>query len=278
MSAHTTHTAGIGEQAGILLFSQWQEIEHQRTLVLKHGDVDAIHDLRVATRRMRATIALIAPLISGKGLRFIVRAIRKLTRALGAVRTIDEAIIYTAPCSEAVPVLTAVLGMVRSRELVAVIAALERLPRHAIDRRLRKSVSRLAVLPHDRSVAGHLEAVSTGRFQAIHDLLLPASHPERVEIRHALRIAVKKWRYSLETLAQLCGRDYVATLEALKEYQTVLGKLNDFAEFRALCDSMDLPLDEVEELRVILDRDTRMYLDRFLGMAASHPLQYPTTP
>jgi hypothetical protein len=47
------------------------------------------------------------------------------------------------------------------------------------------------------------------------------------------------------------------------------------AEFGVLCDTLSLQLDEVEEVRAILGRETGVHLARFLAMAASHPLKFP---
>jgi CHAD domain-containing protein len=267
-----------------VIFSQWNEIRCLRAAVLKQDDVDTIHDLRVASRRLRATISLFAPFISGKGFRLIGRSIRKVTRTLGVVRTIDEAIIYFGPFSESLPTLTSVLASVRRREFGTVVDTLKQFPQHDIEKKLRSVVSQLTGMHDetardgDESVSVHLSAVTTRRCQAIQELLPRTSALENVELRHALRIAIKKWRYSLETLGQVSGNDYADTLAALKEYQSALGNLNDVAEFGLLCDTLALPLDEIEEVRAILGRDGRKYLAQFLEMCRLRPLQHPTLP
>src|SRR5688500_6456970 len=54
------------------------------------GDVPAIHQARVATRRLREALPLIARGSSGRKL---ARAVRRLTRALGPVRELDVALL-----------------------------------------------------------------------------------------------------------------------------------------------------------------------------------------
>src|SRR5256885_13970967 len=56
---------------------------------LHDGEPEAIHDARVATRRMRAALRLIRPLISDEHRKPLARALRKLRRQLGEARDLD---------------------------------------------------------------------------------------------------------------------------------------------------------------------------------------------
>ena len=275
---HGTHTADIGEQAGIVLFSQWNEFCRLRTLVLGHSDPDSIHDLRVASRRMRATLALFSPFIAGNSLKNISKEIRRVTRTLGQVRNIDEAIIYFTRLLPHLPTLAERFSRAREREIKAVFKVLKVLSCNDMDRKLRAAVSELAGGPSrasiDHGLPIYLSDMSIQRYQALYDLLTPATIPENMEVRHGLRIAIKKWRYLLETVGQVCGRDFGATLEILKEYQTVLGSLNDMVEFGALCDRLVLPAEEAQEIKSALAQDSARYLAHFMTVAASRPLQY----
>ena len=275
---HGTHTAGIGEQAGIVLFSQWNEFCRLRTLVLGHSDTDSIHDLRVASRRMRATLALFSPFITGNSLKTISKEIRRVTRTLGQVRNIDEAIIYFTRVLPHLPTLAEDLRRAREKEIKAVFKVLKVLSFKDMDRKLRAAVSELAGGSSrdsiDNGLPTYLSDMSIQRYQALYDLLLPATIPEKMEVRHGLRIAIKKWRYLLETVGQVCGQDFGATLEILKEYQTVLGSLNDMVEFAVLCDRLVLPAEEAQEIKSALAQDSARYLDNFMTVAASRPLQY----
>jgi CHAD domain-containing protein len=278
MSTDAIHTAGIGEQAGIVLFSQWHEFCRLRKTVLGQCDTDSIHDLRVASRRMRATLGLFAPFISGKSVKALSKEIRRVTRELGHVRNIDEAIIYFSASSTPLPALEERLRTVREKEIRTVIKVLKRLPRQDMARMLRKAVAGLSGRSSQDSIdlelPPYLSEISIQRYQAVYDLLAPASMPENRAMLHGLRIAIKKWRYLLETIGQVCGQDYGATLETLKEYQTVLGSLNDMAEFAVLSDSLGLPPEEAKEIKAALERDSEKYLARIIEIAASRPIQY----
>ena len=275
MKKMSAHTAGMGEQTGVVLFSQWNEFCELRELVLRRGDTDSIHDLRVASRRMRASVGLFAPFIAGKDVKNISKELRRITRELGRLRNIDEAVIYFGTLPSPLPALCGMLSAVREDEMKAVTDILKPFPRQRLDGMLREAVAGLAGIPcDDQTLPVYLSGKSIQRYQAVYDLLLPATIPENVETRHALRIAIKKWRYLLETLGQVCQQDYSATLETLKEYQTLLGSLNDMVEFGALSDTLLLPVHEREEITAALARDSATYLARFIETAATRPLQY----
>ncbi len=278
MKKKSVHNSGIGERAGIVLFSQWNQFCDLREIVLAKSDVDAIHDLRVASRRIRATLSLFAPFIDGKTVKYTSKEFRRVTRELGLLRNIDEAIIYFGATAEILPALTAMLPVARKEEMRVVTDILKSFPREGMDRMFRKAVAELTgVVDDDQALPVYLSETSIQRYQAVHNLLVPATVRENVDTRHALRIAIKKWRYLLETLGQVCQQDYSAALSKLKDYQTLLGSLNDMVEFGMLCNSLSLPQPEVEEVRQLLERDSTAYLEIFIKTAESRPLQYTFT-
>jgi CHAD domain-containing protein len=279
MRIKNAHSAGLGERAGTVLFSQWSEFRGLRKMVLRQGDSESVHDLRVASRRMRATIGLFAPFIARKVVRRISKALRRVTRELGRLRNIDESVIYFGSLPVPLPVLNGLLPAARVREMRAVTDLLKSLPLQELDRMLRQAVAALAEIPHDdQDLPVYLSETSIQRYQAVRDLLLPSTSPENRETRHRLRIAIKKWRYLLETLGQVCRQDYSATLESLKGYQTLLGSLNDMVEFAGLCDTLALPRDERDGIAAALERDSAAYLARFIATAVDRPPQYTFIP
>jgi CHAD domain-containing protein len=275
MRKKSAHTAGMGEQSGVVLYSQWNVLCELQERVLSQEDCESIHDLRVASRRMRATIGLFAPFIAGKTVRKITKELRRVTRELGRLRNIDEAVIYFGAKPAPLPVLGRMLTAARKEEMKSVTDVLKRFPRQRLDGMLREAVAELAGIPDgDQALPVYLSEKSIQRYQAVYDLLEPAMIPENVGTRHALRIAIKKWRYLLETLGQICRHDYSVTLETLKEYQSLLGSLNDMVEFTALCHTLTPPLHEREEIKAALALDSAAYLAQFIETAAVRPLQY----
>jgi CHAD domain-containing protein len=227
---------------------------------------------------MRASLGLFEPFISKRAVKTLSKELRRITRELGHVRNIDEAILYVTSLPSALPVLTAGLRRIREKEMRAVIKVLKRFPCRAMGTLLREAltglVERTCRDSTDQTLPVYLSDTAVQRFQVLHDLLAPAIIPENGELRHRLRIAIKKWRYLLEAIGQVCGQEYGAALEELKAYQTLLGKLNDMVEFGALSGALKLPPDEAQGLSAALERDSARYLADFIQQALSRPLQY----
>lgn len=275
MKKKNADRAAIGERAGAVLFSQWNEFCALREVAIGQGDLDSIHDLRVTSRRMRATIGLFEPFIAAKNVKNASKELRRVTRELGRLRNIDEGLIYFNAVPSPLPALIGMLSAAREKEMQAVTDVLKSFPRQSMDRLFRKAVAELVGVSHDdQALSAHLSETSVRRYQNVYDLFLPAQATEMVETRHALRIAIKKWRYLLETVGQVCGKDFSIALEALKEYQTILGRLNDMVEFSAMCTTLKLPKHESEEIATACARDSAAYLARFIETASARPLQY----
>ncbi len=103
----------IAEQAGMVLFSQWKEFCRLRKAALGQYDTDTIHDLRVTSRRMRATVGLFEPFTSGRAVKTLSKELRNVTRVLGHLRNIDEAILFFNELPGPLPTLNKRLGKAR---------------------------------------------------------------------------------------------------------------------------------------------------------------------
>src|SRR5438876_11826117 len=71
-----------------------ERLREEAPRALGQGDEDSIHDARVATRRMRAALRLIKPLIDDEHRKLLARALRKLRRRLGPARDLDVMIAH----------------------------------------------------------------------------------------------------------------------------------------------------------------------------------------
>ncbi len=268
---------GLGERIGALLYGRWSEFVLLRSDVLKKEDPEAIHDLRVASRRIRTGLQLCRPALPATVLTGILRPIRRITRKLGRLRNLDEARTFFGCSGLNLPILCARLDQMRCDEMRSVSALLHRFPLHEVEALQRRAVACLGEYGTgggESSLAGHLSRISTRRYRAMIDLLPPAQVPGQVQERHAFRIAVKKWRYLLEFLAQLSGRDYHAALEQLKAYQSVLGDLNDLDEFRQVCADLPLPQQEQSLVSALLAETGARQLARFLELAQTGRPRY----
>jgi CHAD domain-containing protein len=263
-------------------FAQWEELLRLRRDVLKSFDPVDIHDLRVASRRFRAALELYYPFAPKKTKVELKKSIRKLTRGLGGLRNIDEALLFFQTQNDAdvstVKEICSKLSQLRSRELKRIDKTLKDFDRHRLDRMVREMVAGLngdSITEQNRfSFLAYFSDVSIRHYLPIHQLLAVSTVPENRISRHALRIAIKKWRYFLEIIAVVLDRDYSCLLGLLKEYQSVLGRMNDIAEFEVLLGSLELSAEEEEYVSAVFLEEDAHLLESFTERIEQKPLTY----
>lgn len=69
-----------------------EELAEQRTGVLDTGDIERVHDMRVATRRLRAALEVFEPCFPRKAHRRTLREVKALADGLGERRDLDVAL------------------------------------------------------------------------------------------------------------------------------------------------------------------------------------------
>jgi CHAD domain-containing protein len=81
-----------GEAAVRIVALRGEELTEQARGVLDTGDIDRVHDMRVATRRLRAALEVFEPCFPGKPYKQALREVKRLADALGERRDRDVAI------------------------------------------------------------------------------------------------------------------------------------------------------------------------------------------
>jgi len=209
--------------------------------VRRGHDDEAIHDVRVATRRLIAAASLWRALLRGRSRRAAVRRLRRLRRALGPAR---EAEVHLADIEARIPDQPFMPRLVL-RELavalrVEVTYERERAAKHvsassvrAIERRLERAASAIgkrAAAAADPLADARARLERTG-------LAARATLEQALALRedaalHGARIAVKKWRYAIEAFEASGGQHAGPTPKRLRTTQEALGTLHDRAALR----------------------------------------------
>jgi CHAD domain-containing protein len=199
----------------------------------RKGDVHAVHQARVATRRIREAIPLIARGRPGKTLR---KSVRRLTRALGPVRELDVALLNLDQIrasgevpETAVARLQQLITEERARvggEMLRRIGQynLPKLQRKAVDAARRGPVVRGTRDPNRAAAA---MARAARRAERLRDAMENAAGIYLPDRLHQVRIAVKKLRYTLEIARDLSGSRAAARIRTLKRVQDLLGRMHD---------------------------------------------------
>jgi CHAD domain-containing protein len=198
---------------------------------IQRGDPATVHDLRVATRRLQEALDLFAPVLPGRESRRLRRRARRMRRHLAALRDAD----VVAELAESFPearlllrALTLAPKALRARSRSR--AGGVRVPgiRKRVASFARACATRRETLPllaEDQGRAAALEALSrrAGRVETI----LADLRIEREEEAHALRVAVKRYRYTLELLDEAGLAFPGAAVEEARRVQEALGRLHD---------------------------------------------------
>jgi CHAD domain-containing protein len=212
------------------LSAQCDELLRFDPVVRAHDDADAVHDMRVAIRRLRSVLRTAKPMLAEQWVDSLRHELDWLAGLLGAVRDLD--------------VLREDLGR-EAREIEPGRAArAEALLRHLVDEHrhardallegmreqryheLLDAVEAAAEAPQTRRSDLTLEALAAKEFRKLRKRGrgLAAMEDRRL---HKTRIRVKRARYATELVERSLGKDAKRLISAAKKLQDVLGEYQD---------------------------------------------------
>jgi CHAD domain-containing protein len=223
----------LAEAARLLTAARLADARRYVELVERDCDeVEAVHDLRVAMRRLRAALGLCGPALDGEE-----REAKRLQDALGAVR---DAQLQIAWLGEALLSATeAPGGRARQRDALAALIEHRQDDLRRAEKRLLEALQRwreteprllgaLETLDRKGKLGGHrVRARLRRRLKTLHKRMREADASLRADVAHALRIAVKKLRYDAELVQPALQQQVAAVLEAVEPLQELLGNLHD---------------------------------------------------
>lgn len=203
-------------------------------------DIEHIHRMRVASRRLRSALPLFAGCYPAKKVSAWLKEVRRVTRALGAARDLDVQIdrlerVYNAlPRRSYRPGVHRLLVRLKQQrtELQArVLQALDRLLESAAVAEMQKLFLRQqASAPPVSFSRGLYRLAFTSVQQRLDELFSFEAyihHVECVSELHAMRIAAKRVRYTLETFSNIYPAPIQEILKALRKAQDTLGEIHD---------------------------------------------------
>ncbi|HZZ84114.1 MAG TPA: CHAD domain-containing protein [Anaeromyxobacteraceae bacterium] len=226
------------EGARLVALALCQQAEKAAGAVGGPDDAEALHDFRVALRRLRTTIEGYDDCFAGIGRRRRARRLKKLARATNPAR---DAQVELEWLSEHGPKLRARhQGAVEwlSERLEARRTKAEAAARAELVPRFRRLVGRLrgklerfeGHLADDGpqpSFAQVMAGVARERMAQLRERMSALSGPGDEAPIHKARIEAKRLRYLLEPLRGHPGADAEGAVALLKELQDVLGELHD---------------------------------------------------
>jgi CHAD domain-containing protein len=207
------------------------------------GDVEVLHRMRVASRRLRECLPLLE--LEHDATRHLSRRLRKVTKQLGTVRELDVLMMLAVELAEDGRYSPRALNRLGEETAKARASAREHLSSTLPAANLERLARKL-----DRVARGLDSAdVTSGSLREARDLrrvwlwalearLARRATEVRVAIEaagamyvpahlHRIRIAVKKLRYAAELVAETTRKRITIDLAGLKGAQELLGRLHD---------------------------------------------------
>ncbi len=206
---------------------------------MRRGSVEALHQARVASRRIREALPIVAAEVDRATLRKLGRQVRGVTRLLGPVRQLDVQIGVLTEVERSTPSLRAAIDLVRRRLVADREAQRERMIGRADAIDLKRLMRRLARIGADGDSSSGRRAQGAAAWR---NVLVARTARRGERLRHAInsagslyvpdrlhevRIAAKKLRYVLEAAEEAGIRRVKALIGPLKDVQETLGRLHD---------------------------------------------------
>jgi CHAD domain-containing protein len=231
----------------------FQEMIYHEPGTRRGEDAEALHDMRVATRRMRAAFRVFGDYFEPEVVAPYLKGLKRTGRALGPVRDLDVlrektlAYFHSLPEPERVGLQRLLAAIEQHRE-----AARERMLRHLDGDRYACFRERFGHFVHSEGMGSLPMDPGSGEprpFRVRH--VVPMAVYERLgavraydewvqvpepplERLHALRIACKRLRYTLEFFQEVLGPETRVAIKQVVAVQDHLGTLQDTVVARAL--------------------------------------------
>jgi CHAD domain-containing protein len=219
------------------------------------GDIEYIHRMRVASRRLRAALPLFCSCFPPKRYEKWMAEITGITRALGEARDADVQIAFLlkfekkqaslwkkrhaeekteSPVAPAVRFLLDDLKKRRTRHQGRVLSALDALEKSRVIGDMRDTFAGIAATGHRapwKGLAYGLPTLAALRIESRLATLLAyepwVKYPDAVAEHHATRIAAKKLRYTMEIYGPVYRLGLAKPHARVKMIQEILGDLHD---------------------------------------------------
>lgn len=262
MASHSVGSVAVLTADDPLWAWAYHEIGERAEGMLSHlegvrlgEDIEAVHDMRVGSRRLVAAMRVFAACFPDRQYRALLREAQRVTRLLGAVRDLDVILDYyrreaqEAPPAESLGIryLLTVRAAEHRRARRPMLAALEELARSDYPGRLRRYLRRQAeaysvglgpaavrgIALGDGALHGELSFRSAAplallpRHQEFYSWAPHVPFPDHDEQLHEMRISAKWFRYTMELFAPAYSGALREELSVVKRYQELLGDLHD---------------------------------------------------
>lgn len=241
---------------------------------LRDEDPDAVHDMRVASRRLRAALSEYGRVFEKDRVKRLRAMVRQLTQDLSSARELDVSIALLAqlrdeldgPCRLSANYVLRRLGLLRRTENEKTSRCAECVASPEFNQAFQAVVHSFGRRKQCQ-VANAKKRVKR-RFRDVRDAYARWVATSSADDLHRLRIAFKKLRYTCELYQKTYGGDMAEFIMRLKQVQDWLGDWHDYfviERFVAACESQAPPKSSagIAGLRQLLDAESAPLLAEF---------------
>jgi CHAD domain-containing protein len=262
------------------LQDRWQSFRVELKRCRKKYSEEAVHDLRVAARRLISTLDLVDGIHPEANLRKARRALKRQLDMFGPLRDVQVQLLTIDKMLSSFPELQEFYNFLakRERKLIQHLSMeLKRVKTGKIRKSIAVAVRQLEALPDTAAVQQEKRAEALLAIEMAFNRVVERKHaiaPTDGASIHRMRVAFKKFRYIVESLAPLRGRTTSKQLKAMNAFQGSMGDIQDaevlltnvqaFARMRSI--EGEAPLTRALEE---LSRRRTALIETFLGSADS---------
>lgn len=230
--------ANATEGVKLILLAKFDEMCGFREAALDFSDIEGVHDMRVASRRLRSALKDFLPFMRKRALKNVGDELKKIADALGAVRDQDVAINALESLRKEIKqeeIKTGIEKLVDERNIIRdnariVLAetirveTLSRL-REKLNQALEKAVNkRNSETVNFHEAANKIIETQLSEFVSLSESLY---RPFKVKQLHELRITAKRLRYAIELFTTCINEKTAPFAKEVARMQDSLGDLHD---------------------------------------------------
>lgn len=229
---------GISAFGATILLRSVDALQIEIDGVQKSEDIEFIHRMRVASRRLRSALGIFIGILPEKKQAVWIRHVRKLTRALGEARDTDVQIdlvtqvlggVKEPKCKPGLNRILLRLIQKRERLQADVNSALNDLDKSKVCPQIQSRTSPL-VSDTKESTSPLYQLSYSIINEKLNDFLsyeVYLRQPDNTPMLHEMRIAAKRLRYSMEIFAPIYPDELSQPLQAARKSQQILGDIHD---------------------------------------------------
>jgi CHAD domain-containing protein len=225
------------------MLSRLDALEQEISGVIKAEDIECIHRMRVASRRLRSAFALFGACFPEKDAKKWIKQIRRITRSLGSARDLDVQIDFLKEFLSnliephyAPGIKRILLRLQQQRDKLQsdVISTMQNLQSDGVLEEIKNTMKMMCNYGRLHNKEGYSQQVYNQAYREIttcfDEFLFYERYindPSRMNEIHLMRICAKRLRYTMEVFAQIYEDELDKPIKAIKETQTLLGDFHD---------------------------------------------------